>query len=80
MYDLNENRNTCGDNGELTKITSEEEAKRILEKFGKFQIYSLFLLCPAFMIVATVVMTPVFLNIIPTHQCKDGLSNSRNVR
>ena len=50
-------------------------ATEVLQKFGKFQILSFAMLCPAAGCVGMSVMAFVFLNIIPEYECEDQQNN-----
>ena len=49
---------------------TEKDLATVMSNFGAFQYRALIMLCPVFIIEASIVMAFVFLNIIPYHECK----------
>ena len=60
--------NTNEGNIKMDKIAATE----ILEKFGRFQITSLSLLCPVIACSGMMVLSFVFINIVPEYKCQSG--------
>ena len=49
-----------------------EKASQILESFGPFQIFSVIMLCPIYVMMGMTITNPVFLNMVPDHHCQQN--------
>ena len=59
------------------KRNSDDEISglKVMEKFGRFQIMSIVMLCPAFFSVGTMLLSLVFINIEPKYECRSQTAN-----
>ena len=60
------------------KQNSDDEINglKVMEKFGRFQIMSIVLLCPAFFLIGTMLFSFVFINIEPEYECRSRTANT----
>ena len=58
------------------RIKPIEKASQILESFGPFQIYCVILFCPVIIFFGMTIFIPIFLNIVPDHQCQQSISDN----